>query len=84
MLADAVLLDTPRLVDQSLEDASHGFAIQRRRCLPAQAVQHFPLALGVVHGKVVFAFELADREHDLHSFGDELQDATIQVVDASP
>jgi hypothetical protein len=79
-----VLLDTPGFVDQSFENAAHGVAIERMLGLAAQALEHLPFAIGIVNGDVVSALVLAHGEHDSHPFGDQFQDAAIQIVDASP
>jgi hypothetical protein len=84
VLAHTVLLNTTRLVDQALEYPPHCIGIQRLGSLTTQAFEHLSFAFGIVHGEVVFTLELTDGEHDLHAVGDELQDTTIQVVDASP
>jgi len=78
----AVLFDATRLVDQALEDAAHGVAIERLGRLAAQAIEHVPLPIGIVYGKVIFTLELTNGEDDLHAFCDELQDTDIQLVDA--
>jgi len=84
VLTDTVLLDAPRFVDQSFEDAPHGVAVERLRRLATQAIEHISLAIRVVYREVVVAFELTDGEDHFHAFSDELQDAAIQIVDASP
>lgn len=79
-----MLLDASRFVDQPFEDAAHGFSVERVLRLTAQAIEHLPFTLGVVDGDVISAFILTHGEHDSHPFGDQFQDAAIQVVDASP
>ena len=83
VFAHAVLLDPSRLVDQPLENSPHGIRVERLGGLTAQAFEHLSFALGIVDGEVVFSLESTNGEHDLHAVGDELQDAAIQLVDAS-
>lgn len=79
-----MLLDAARLVDQSFEDTAYGFGVERMFRLAAQPIEHHPFPLGVVDGDVVSALVLTHGEHDSHPFGDQFEDAAIQVVDASP
>lgn len=78
-----MLLDASRLVDQALEDAAHRVSIERFGRLAAQAIEHVALAIGIINGQVVLSLELTNGQDDLHTFGNELQDAAIQIVDAS-
>jgi hypothetical protein len=82
--AHAVLLDAPGLVDQAFENPAYGVGVERLWGLPAQAFEHPSFALGIVDREVVFALELTNGEHDFDALSDELQDAVIQFVDASP
>ncbi len=82
MLADTVLFDAARLVDQPLEDAAYGIAVEWLGRLATEAIEHVALAIGIVNGQVIVAFELTNGEDDLHALCDELQDTAIQIVDA--
>ncbi len=79
-----MLFDAPAFVDEALEDSAHRVRVERVLRLRAQAIEHVPLPLGIVDGNVVSTLVLAYGKHDLHAFGDQFEDAAIQVVDASP
>ena len=81
---NAVLFDAPRFVDQPLEDPPHRVGIEWMLRSTAQAIEHFSFPLGIVHGNVVSTLVLPHCKHHTHTFGDQFEDAAIQVVDASP
>jgi hypothetical protein len=78
-----MLLESPRLVDQALEDTPDGRRVERWLCLPSEPLEHVALSFRVVNGQLSLALELSNGENEPDAFGDELEDTLVHFIDGA-
>jgi hypothetical protein len=79
-----VLLEATHLVDEALEDAADGGAVERGLGQRREAVQYASFSFRIVDGHLVRAFDVADGQDEADALGHQLEELAIDVVDGAP
>jgi hypothetical protein len=77
-------LQSPRFVDDALEQPDDGLRIQRPDVLLAHVLQHFPLALGLIDLEAERLFDPADLERAASPIVQKPHEALVELVDPPP
>jgi hypothetical protein len=75
------LFDPSRLLDQSLEDASHRRRVERFGRVLRKVFEHVPFASRIVNGHLPRALHFADAKDESDALRDEAQNVSIDRID---